>query len=143
MSTMFDVEPLWRTGIGFDRMLDVLGQMTSENPTKYPPYDIERTGDDAYRLTLAVAGWSRNEITVTTESNQLVISGNKRVADIYFGEFMRIFDHIYARYIVEKMKEAGTQDPEAGFLKETAEEWVPQHFKPGRKQLRRLYLMGA
>ena len=56
---------------------------------------------------------------------------------------MRIFDHLYARYIVRKMKAAGTGDPDAGFLKEKAEDWVPAHFKPGRKDLRRRYFMGA
>jgi phosphatidylserine/phosphatidylglycerophosphate/cardiolipin synthase-like enzyme len=78
----------------------------------------------------------------TNDENMIVIHGNTRVADIYFGEFMRIFDHLYSRYIVGKLKKAGRQDPEAGFLKETAAEWVPQHFKPGRKSLRRQYFMG-
>ena len=74
MNTMFDLAPLRRSGIGFDHMLDMLGQATnSDNPTKYPPYDIERTGEDAYRLTLALAGWSPNEVMVTTEPNLLVI----------------------------------------------------------------------
>ncbi len=78
MSTMFDLAPLWRSGIGFDRMLDMLAQAAnSENPTKYPPYDIERTGEDAYRLTLAVAGWSPSEVSVTSEPNLLVVSGQK------------------------------------------------------------------
>jgi phosphatidylserine/phosphatidylglycerophosphate/cardiolipin synthase-like enzyme len=77
------------------------------------------------------------------DENMVVIRGNTRVADIYFGEFMRIFDHFYSRYIVGKMKKLGTNDPEAGFLKETAEAWVPGHFRPGRKQLRREYFMGA
>jgi phosphatidylserine/phosphatidylglycerophosphate/cardiolipin synthase-like enzyme len=76
------------------------------------------------------------------DENMLVIRGNTRVADIYFGEFMRIFDHLYSRYIIGKMKKAGTSDPDAGFLKEKAADWVPQHFKKGRKQLRRLYFMG-
>jgi hypothetical protein len=76
------------------------------------------------------------------DENMLVIRGNTRVADIYFGEFMRIFDHLYSRYIVGKMKKAGTSDPDAAFLKEKAADWVPQHFKKGRKQLRRLYFIG-
>jgi phosphatidylserine/phosphatidylglycerophosphate/cardiolipin synthase-like enzyme len=76
------------------------------------------------------------------DENMVVIRGSTRVADIYFGEFMRIFDHLYSRYIVAKLKKAGTNDPEAGFLKEDANEWVPQHFKPGRKDLRRRYFMG-
>jgi phosphatidylserine/phosphatidylglycerophosphate/cardiolipin synthase-like enzyme len=77
------------------------------------------------------------------DENMLVIRRNRRVADVYFGEFMRIFDHLYSRYIVGKMKKLGTNDPDAGFLKEDAKHWVPQHFKPGRKQLRRRYFMGA
>ena len=73
----------------------------------------------------------------------LVIRGDTRVADIYFGEFTRIFDHIYTRYIVGKLKKAGKSDPDAGFLREDPKNWVPQHFKPGRKALRRRYFMGA
>jgi phosphatidylserine/phosphatidylglycerophosphate/cardiolipin synthase-like enzyme len=76
------------------------------------------------------------------DENMLVIRGSTRVADIYFGEFMRIFDHLYARYLVAKIRERGTQDPAAGFLKETAQEWVPTHFSHGRKSLRRTYFMG-
>ena len=79
---------------------------------------------------------------VANDENMVVIRGNTRVADIYFGEFMRIFDHLYSRYIVGKMKKAGTSDPDAGFLKENAKDWVPQHFRKGRKDLRRRYFMG-
>ena len=49
------------------------------------------------------------------DENMLVIRGNKRVADIYFGEFMRFFDHLYSRYIVRKLKKAGKNDPDAGY----------------------------
>src|SRR6202163_5127751 len=76
------------------------------------------------------------------DENMLVIRGNTRVGDIYFGEFMRIFDHLYSRYIVAKIRKAGTNDPDAGFLKEDAKDWVPQHFKKGRKDLRRRCFMG-
>ncbi|MEP6691974.1 MAG: phospholipase D-like domain-containing protein [Gemmatimonadaceae bacterium] len=76
------------------------------------------------------------------DENMLVIRRNTRVADVYFGEFMRIFDHLYSRYIINKLKNAGTNDPNAGFLKDVATEWVPQNFRPGRKQLRREYFMG-
>ena len=74
------------------------------------------------------------------DENMLVIAGDKRVADIYFGEFMRVFDHLYSRYIVAVMKKAGTHDPKAGYLDET-DSWVKSHFKPGRKELRRQYFM--
>jgi hypothetical protein len=75
------------------------------------------------------------------DENMVVIRGSTRVADIYFGEFMRIFDHFYSRYIVAKMKKAGTSDADAGYLKEDAKEWVPQHYSVGRKELRRRYFM--
>jgi phosphatidylserine/phosphatidylglycerophosphate/cardiolipin synthase-like enzyme len=75
------------------------------------------------------------------DENMAVIRANKRVADIYFGEFMRIFDHLYSRYIVKKMKELNKDDPDAGFLKEDSTKWVPQNFKKGRKDLRRRYFM--
>jgi hypothetical protein len=65
------------------------------------------------------------------------------VADIYLGEFMRIFDHLYSRYVVKKLREAGKNDPEAGYLKDQSKDWVPQHFKEGPKALRRRTFMGA
>ena len=78
MSTLFDFAPLWRSTIGFDHLLDVLGQAAkTDDAAKYPPYNIERTGEDAYRLTLALAGWMPNEVSVTTEPNVLVVSGEK------------------------------------------------------------------
>jgi phosphatidylserine/phosphatidylglycerophosphate/cardiolipin synthase-like enzyme len=101
---------------------------------------IDPLGDDPIVAT-GSANFSRPSQS-TNDENMVVIRGNKRVADIYFGEFMRIFDHLYSRYIVGKMKKAGTSDPDAGFLKENAKEWVPQHFRKGRKQLRRRYFMG-
>jgi phosphatidylserine/phosphatidylglycerophosphate/cardiolipin synthase-like enzyme len=75
------------------------------------------------------------------DENMVVIRRNMRVADIYFGEFMRIFDHLYSRYVVEKVREAGTHDSDAGFLKDKAMDWVPSQFKKGRKDLRRRYFM--
>jgi phosphatidylserine/phosphatidylglycerophosphate/cardiolipin synthase-like enzyme len=81
----------------------------------------------------AASQWNNDE-------NMLVISGNTRVADIYFGEFMRVFDHLYSRYIVALMKRKGTHDPKAGYL-DKGDGWVKSHFKPGRKDLRRRYFM--
>ena len=77
------------------------------------------------------------------DENMLVIRGDTRVAGIYFGEFMRIFDHIYSRYLVGLIARRGEHDPQAGYLKDDAEAWVSGHFKPGRKQLRREYFLGG
>jgi molecular chaperone IbpA len=106
---MFDLAPLRRSGIGFDHLFEMLGQaMNTENTAKYPPYDIERTGEDAYRLTLALAGWSPNEITVTAEPNLLVISGEKAesegaqylyrgIPSLAFEQRFSLADHVQVR----------------------------------------------
>jgi phosphatidylserine/phosphatidylglycerophosphate/cardiolipin synthase-like enzyme len=74
------------------------------------------------------------------DENMLVIRGDTHVADIYFGEFMRVFDHHYARYIVRILTEAGCSDPEAGYLKEKTADWLPAHFNPASyKSKRRKY----
>ncbi|HEV8335860.1 MAG TPA: phospholipase D-like domain-containing protein [Candidatus Polarisedimenticolia bacterium] len=78
----------------------------------------------------------------TNDENMLVIRGNKRVADIYFGEFMRVFDHHYARYIVRVLTDQGRSDPEAGYLKEKTADWLPPHFNPASyKSKRRKYFV--
>jgi phosphatidylserine/phosphatidylglycerophosphate/cardiolipin synthase-like enzyme len=102
---------------------------------------IDPLGDDPIVVT-GTANFSRPSQNANDE-NMLVIRGSKRVADIYFGEFMRIFDHLYSRYIVRKLRKAGKNDPDAGYLKEDWKDWVPQHFKNGPKQLRRRFFMGA
>jgi hypothetical protein len=100
---------------------------------------IDPLGDDPIVVT-GTANFSKPS-QYQNDENMLVIRGNTRVADIYFGEFMRIFDHLYSRYIVKKMREAGKNDPDAGFLKEDWQLWVPAHFKDGPKKLRRQFFM--
>lgn len=76
----FDFSPLFRSSIGFDRMLDWLDQAADvEAKTGYPPYNIERTGDQSYRLTVAVAGFRPEEISVVSEGVTLTVSGEKNV----------------------------------------------------------------
>jgi molecular chaperone IbpA len=73
----FDFSPLFRSTIGFDRLarlVDSAARFDTSTPA-YPPYNIESTGEDSYRLTMAVAGFSREEVDVTVEKNSLVISG--------------------------------------------------------------------
>jgi phosphatidylserine/phosphatidylglycerophosphate/cardiolipin synthase-like enzyme len=102
---------------------------------------VDPLGEDPVVVT-GTANFSKPS-QYQNDENMLVIRGDRRVSDIYFGEFMRIFDHLYSRYIVAKLKKAGKNDPDAGYLKEDWKDWVPQHFKPGRKELRRRYFMGG
>jgi phosphatidylserine/phosphatidylglycerophosphate/cardiolipin synthase-like enzyme len=73
----------------------------------------------------------------TNDENMLVIRGDKRVADIYFGEFMRVFDHHYARYIVRLLTDEGRSDSEAGYLKAKTADWLSSHFHPASYKAKR------
>lgn len=73
----YDFGPLFGSTIGFDRVFDLLQSATRGEPQgeKYPPYDIERTGENSYRVTLAVAGFREHELTIITERNLLSVEG--------------------------------------------------------------------
>ena len=74
----FDLSPLYRSTIGFDRLFSLLDQSVgAEAPAAYPPYNIERTGENAYRLTLAVAGFGEAELSIESRENTLAIKGAK------------------------------------------------------------------
>jgi phosphatidylserine/phosphatidylglycerophosphate/cardiolipin synthase-like enzyme len=77
------------------------------------------------------------------DENMLVIRGDTRVADICFGDFMRIFDHHYARYVVKKLTERDQQNSDAGYLKTDPAEWQRGHFDQcSNKFKRRKYFVG-
>ena len=79
----FDFSPLFRSTIGFDRMLRLLDTASRVDSASlgYPPYNIEKTGDDAYRLTMAVAGFSPTELDVTVHENTLVVTGKAQAEE--------------------------------------------------------------
>ncbi|MGL6160251.1 Hsp20 family protein [Microbulbifer sp.] len=74
-----DFSPLYRTAIGFDRMANLLDALTTseQNQPAYPPYNIELTGEDSYRITMAVAGFEQSELDIQVEQNRLAVSGKK------------------------------------------------------------------
>ena len=71
----FDLSPLFRTTVGFDRMARALDTLADEPTNSFPPYNIESTGEDAYRITMAVAGFCENDIDITAQDATLVVSG--------------------------------------------------------------------
>lgn len=76
MRTDFDFSPYYRDTIGFDRIFDLLDAVASQaGPSAYPPYDIEKLGDDAYRIVMAVAGFDEDDLDIIQKENQLVVSG--------------------------------------------------------------------
>jgi phosphatidylserine/phosphatidylglycerophosphate/cardiolipin synthase-like enzyme len=99
---------------------------------------VDPLGNDPLVVT-GSANFSHPSQRINDE-NMLVIRGDTRVADIYFGEFMRIFDHHYARYLVKKLRNSNESNSDAGYLKEKPEEWIRSHFiKDGYKEKRRKY----
>ena len=74
----FDLSPLYRSTVGFDRLASILDQVSAaETQNTYPPYNIEKTGENAYRITLAVAGFSDAELAIEAKEGQLVVTGRK------------------------------------------------------------------
>jgi len=79
----YDFSPFYRSTIGFDRLLSLLDKHSGSdvNGQSYPPYNIERTGENAYRITLAVAGFADAELAVETRENTLTVRGSKEAVD--------------------------------------------------------------
>ena len=73
----FDLTPFYRSTVGFDRLFSLLDQAPGESATGYPPYNIERTGENNFRISVAVSGFSQNEISIVAKENTLTIKGEK------------------------------------------------------------------
>jgi len=76
-----DFSPFYRSTVGFDRVFNRLDNLVGQEAKTYPPYNIERTGDDAYRISIAVAGFSNGDIAIETKENNLVVKGAKPADD--------------------------------------------------------------
>lgn len=79
----FDFAPLYRSTIGFDRLASVLDNLSrsEQNQPSYPPYNIEVTGEDQYRISMAVAGFVESEISINVDQNKLTVSGQRGADD--------------------------------------------------------------
>ncbi|TPQ33093.1 heat-shock protein [Bradyrhizobium guangdongense] len=137
MRTTFDFAPLWRSTIGFDHLAGLvdsaLRQATEDN---YPPYNIERFGEDHYRITLAVAGFGADDIVVTAEQNALTIEGKKPDKGageyLYQGIAARPFRRVFNLADYVQVKEASFRD---GLLIVDLVREVPEAMKPRRIQI--------
>ena len=72
-----DFSPFYRSTVGFDRVFNRLDTLVGQETKTYPPYNIERTGEDAYRISIAVAGFANGDIAIETKENSLVVKGAK------------------------------------------------------------------
>ena len=98
----FDLTPLYRSTVGFDRLFSLLDQGLEGAAPGYPPYNIERTGDNEYRVTVAVAGFSEAELSIVAKENTLTIRGEKNANEeekrgdvLYQGIAARAFERVF------------------------------------------------
>jgi molecular chaperone IbpA len=130
----FDPTSFWRSTVGFDHLFDLLDQSarwTAED--SYPPYNIERTGDDNYRISLALAGFTPDELTITAEQNVLTVEGRKTEKDehqyLYQGISARPFRRVFN--LADHMQVKGATF-EGGLLNIEIVREVPEAMKPRR-----------
>lgn len=90
--TRFDFTPYRRSTVGFDRLFDLLENQTRANGggENYPPFNIERRGEDAYRITLAIAGFKAEDLDITAQQNLLTVVGKKRDDEAPQGEMLHV-----------------------------------------------------
>ena len=110
--TSFDFSPLFRSTIGFDRLGRMLDQALVDEGTSYPPYNIEKTGEDAYRITMAVAGFGEDDISIVAQENTLSVSGKAKTAEeqsefLYRGIAGRAFERRFQ--LADHIKVSGAQ----------------------------------
>jgi molecular chaperone IbpA len=85
-----DFSPYRRSTVGFDRLFDYLENVSRAEQDNYPPFDIEKLSDDSYRITLAVAGFKREDIDITAQQNMLIISGRRAENRSRDGNFLHV-----------------------------------------------------
>lgn len=132
----FDFSPLHRSTIGFDRLFSMLDSATSDTPS-YPPYNIERTGENAYRITMAVAGFSEADLSVEAKEHVLTIKGEKKDEDedreiLYRGIASRAFERRFQ--IAEYVRVDGAQ-LENGLLHIDLVRELPDAMKPRKIEI--------
>ena len=132
----FNLAPLYRSTVGFDRMFSLLDQVSGfEGATPgYPPYNIERTGENAYRISVAVAGFSEPELTIVAKENTLTIRGDKQAKTdenngnvLYQGIAARAFEPGFQ--LADHVEVKGAQ-VENGLLHVDLTREVPEASKP-------------
>ncbi len=132
----FDLAPLYRSTVGFDRLFSLLDQVSGfdGNTPGYPPYNIERTGENAYRISVAVAGFSENDLSIETKENTLTIRGEKEAKTdenqgetLYQGIAARAFERVFQ--LADHVEVRGAK-LENGLLHVDLVREVPEAMKP-------------
>ena len=132
-----DFAPLYRSAIGFDRVMNLLQDSLHQAPAdNYPPYNIEKTGEQTYRITLAVAGFTLDDIAITARPNQLLVTGKRQAKDgvqyLHQGIAQRGFDR---RFELADHIEVTGAALENGLLSIELKREVPEAMKPRTIQI--------
>jgi molecular chaperone IbpA len=135
----FDFTPLFRSTIGFDRLTRLVDAATrvDNSSLAYPPYNIEKTGEDAYRLTMAVAGFSPDELDLTVQENSLLVTGKAKKEDeesryLHRGIARRAFERRFS--LADHIKIVGATIRDGMLHVDLARE-VPEAAKPRKIQI--------
>ena len=129
----FDLAPLYRSTVGFDRLFSLLDQGIEGGAPGYPPYNIERTGENQYRVTIAVAGFAEGELSVVAKENTLTIRGEKSAKEekrgemIYRGIAARAFERVFQLADFVQVKNAKLEN---GLLHVDLVREIPEAKKP-------------
>lgn len=128
----YDLNPYLRTSIGFDRTFDLLETLTSAEGGGYPPYNIEKIDEDDYRVTVAVAGFSPEDLDIEVHGNALTITGRRPDAEngrnfVYQGIAGRAFERRFHIADHVRIENAGLKD---GLLNIELRREVPEELKP-------------
>jgi len=138
MRTNLDFTPLFRSSIGFDRIFDMLENASRVTTIdNWPPYDIAKTGEDEYRITMAVAGFAPEELSLTAQPNLLVVAGRKQgdqdsVGYLHHGLAMRAFERRFDLADYVQVKGASLEN---GLLSVDLVREVPEALKPRTIQI--------
>ena len=132
----FDFAPLYRSTVGFDRVFSMLDQFggTEGSVSSYPPYNIERSGENAFRISVAVAGFTDADLSIETKENRLTIRGEKQTNDeektsdvLYQGIAERTFERIFQLADHVEVKGASLDN---GLLNVDLVREIPEAMKP-------------
>jgi molecular chaperone IbpA len=131
----FDLAPFYRSTVGFDRLFSLLDQATPDGSTGYPPYNIERTGENAYRISVAVSGFAQSELSIVAKENTLTIKGEKVANEnakeksevLYRGIAARAFERVFQLADFVLVKNASLEN---GLLHVDLVREIPEAKKP-------------
>ncbi|WP_095588676.1 Hsp20 family protein [Actibacterium ureilyticum] len=137
----FDLAPLYRATVGFDRVADLMDRVLSSDVTQpsYPPYNIEKTSDDSYRISIAVAGFAADELSVDVKENALIVAARKPAEDdartyLHRGIATRAFERRF--HLADHVRVTGATHAD-GMLHIDLVREVPEALKPRRIEIAR------